>query len=89
LEEIGVQWGCSLNISDGFGPVKMIFSKPCFMEIVIWVAWNIWKERNDFILKNHEPSLARWGESDLMLHQLRVKAILVQPLLDWILSSFT
>jgi hypothetical protein len=90
-EKVGIQWDCSLNISDRFTTAKQSFAKPCFMEIAICTAWNIWKERNDYIFKNQDPSLARWGvrfRSDLMMHQYRVKASLVQPLLDWIFSSF-
>jgi hypothetical protein len=41
------------------------------MEIFVCSAWNIWKERNDFIFKQQVPSLARWRvrfQSDLLLH---------------------
>jgi hypothetical protein len=58
------------------------------MEIVICSAWNLWKERNDYIFESKVPSVARWRvrfKTDLSLHQYRVKASLVEPLLDWIL----
>jgi hypothetical protein len=40
-----------------------------------------------FIIRN--PSFACWKvrfKSDLLLHQFRVKAALVQPLLDWAIN---
>jgi hypothetical protein len=62
------------------------------MEIVSGAAWNIWKERNDFIFKNQNPTLGRWKvifQSDLLIHQYRVKPDMVQDLLTWIQSIFT
>jgi hypothetical protein len=61
------------------------------MEIVTCVAWNVWKERNEFIFEHHMPSFGCCKvrfRSDLMLHRFRIKEALDQPLLDWILSTF-
>jgi hypothetical protein len=57
------------------------------MEILACGAWNIWKMGNDIIFQGLPRSLARWRtkyQSDLMLHQYRVKSELVQPLIDWL-----
>jgi hypothetical protein len=86
---IGIQWNCSFQISSCFIQAQILFRGPCFIVVVVSAAWNIWKERNNFIFRNETPSLARWKvrfKSDLSLHQYRVKATLVQPLLDWILT---
>jgi hypothetical protein len=88
-EKINIQWDNSLEISSRFTQARQAFRGPCFIEIAICAAWNIWKERNGFIFRNEAPSLARWEvrfKSDLSLHQYRVKVALVQPLLDWIFS---
>jgi hypothetical protein len=68
---------------------KSNFQGQCFMEIFVCAAWNIWKDRNDFIFRNQEPRLGRWRVrflTDVDIHKYRVKAHLVQPLLDWITS---
>ena len=91
-EKIGVSWDCSLHVSQRFLMAKNSFTGPCFMEAVICAAWNIWKERNDCIFRNQAHSRARWRvrfQSDLLLHKYRVKSSLVQPLLDWVLDTFT
>jgi hypothetical protein len=87
--QIGVTWDLSLNLSDRYFKAKDLFNNQCFMEIIICSAWNLWKERNDYIFESKVPSAARWRvrfKSDLSLHQYRVKASLVQPLPDWIIS---
>jgi hypothetical protein len=86
-EIIGIHWDLALPISSRILAAKQIYSGPCFMEILACGAWNIWKMRNDFIFNGLPCSLARWRvkfQSDLMLHQYRVKAELVQPLIDWL-----
>ena len=62
------------------------------MEIVISAMWNIWRCRNDSIFKTLTPSLARWkvlAQADILLHQRRVKTIVVPSFLDWVLNSLT
>jgi hypothetical protein len=91
-EFTGIRWDSSELISPRFALARDSFIGPCFMEIAICAAWNIWKERNDLIFKQQNPSLRRWKvrfQSDLLLHQHRVKPAMVQPLLDWILATFT
>jgi hypothetical protein len=91
-EFTGIRWDSSELISPRFALARDSFIGPCFMEIAICDAWNIWKERNDLIFKQQNPSLRRWKvrfQSDLLLHQHRVKPAMVQPLLDWILATFT
>jgi hypothetical protein len=84
-------WDMDLAIEARYATARLIFAGPCFMEIVACVAWNVWKERNDHIFRGILPSFQRWRvrvQSDLMLHQFRVKTALVQPLVDWVASIF-
>jgi hypothetical protein len=86
-----VQWNLSQDISDRVLMAKQSFVGPCFMEVFACVAWNIWKTRNDLIFQNHSVSFGRWRvrfRHDLMLHQFKVKAALVQPLIDCCLTPF-
>jgi hypothetical protein len=89
---VGIQWDNSLSISNRLLLARSMFMGPCFMEIFTCAAWNLWKERNDLIFKNQHVSMARWKvrfRSDLMLHQYRVKEAVVQPLIAWVLHSFS
>jgi hypothetical protein len=90
-EKLGIQWDTSLHISKRFLQARNNFSGPCFMEALVCAAWNIWKERNYLIFQGQQPSLRHWRvrfQHDLMLHRYRVKASLVQPLVDWVLNIF-
>uniref|UniRef100_A0ACD5WUQ5 Uncharacterized protein n=1 Tax=Avena sativa TaxID=4498 RepID=A0ACD5WUQ5_AVESA len=89
---LNIKWDCSLTISQRFLIAKGEFEGPCFMEIVVCAAWNIWKERNELIFQGKVPSFSRWKvrfQHDLLLHQFRVKQSVVQPLLDWSSTCFT
>jgi hypothetical protein len=86
-----IQWDCSLPISSRFLRARNLFKGPCFMEVFVCAAWNIWKDRNDLIFKAIDSSLARWCvrfKNDLHLHTFRVKPSLVQPLSDFVLTCF-
>ena len=89
---ISIQWDCSLPISARLQDGKEGFLGPCFTEIFSCAAWNIWKERNDYIFRSQLPSIDRWKvrfQSDISLHRFRLKEHSVQPLLDWFLDTFT
>jgi hypothetical protein len=88
---VNIQWTHNLPISDMILLARETFQGPCFLEVVACVLWNIWKVRNDFIFQAIPASFNRWRvgfQSDLLVHQYRVKATAVQPLIDWLLSSF-
>jgi hypothetical protein len=90
-EKLDIHWDTSLQFSDQFIQARNNFRGPCFMEVMVCAAWNIWKERNDLIFQGKQPSFKRWRvrfQHDLMLHRYRVNSTLVQPLVDWILSIF-
>src|SRR4051812_34550103 len=57
---VGISWDCNLELSQRIVKAKSVFTGPCFMEIFSCAAWNIWKERNEFIFNNIRPSLSRW-----------------------------
>jgi hypothetical protein len=90
-EVIGIHWDISQPISRRILLAKQNFMGPCFMEVVACAAWNVWKIRNNLIFQNQAASFGRWRvcfQSDLMLHQFRVNAARVQPLIDWLLNIF-
>jgi hypothetical protein len=90
--KIEIDWDCSLPISQRIQSAKTMFAGPCFMEVFVCAAWNIWKDRNDLIFKTREANIARWNvrfQHDLQLHRYRIKHSLVQPLLDWIQTCFS
>jgi hypothetical protein len=86
---LNIQWDASLSLTQNYLAAKTAFNGPCFFEVFICAAWNIWKIRNDLAF-NHIPlSFARWKvcfQHDLMLHQYKVKASIVQPLVEWVTS---
>jgi hypothetical protein len=44
---------------------KQQFQSPFFMEIFIIGAWQIWKQRNNFIFDHGCPSFSSWKQSFL------------------------
>jgi hypothetical protein len=88
---IGIHWEMTQPISARILAALQHFDGPCFMEIIACAAWNIWKIRNEWIMQGVTASLDRWKikfQNDVMLHQYKVKAALVQPLIDWLLRTF-
>jgi hypothetical protein len=88
-EAIGISWDLSRNITSHSLLAKQHFTCPCFMEVLVYATWNIWKVRNDLLFQEQASSVEHWKvrfHSDLMLHQYKVKAALVQPRIDWLLS---
>jgi hypothetical protein len=87
--KVGVTWTQNDRISDSFMNAKNSFSGPCFMEIVVCSAWNIWKERNGFIFEQRRPNFARWRvavKKDLLLTSHRLKPQKKESLLAWVES---
>jgi hypothetical protein len=88
---IHIHWDVTLPLSQRYMVAKSGFQGPCFMEVVACSAWNSWKVRNELVFNNIPASINRWKvgfQKDLLLHRFRVKAALVQPLIDWLLSIF-
>lgn len=91
-EFLHIPWAESGSFSEDFVHAKAAFPGPCFMEVFACAVWNIWRARNDFIFRNIQVSFNRWKvgfQSDLFLHKYKVKSMYVQPLVEWIASSFT
>jgi hypothetical protein len=59
-EDIGIQWDTSLQFTDRFIQSRRNYVGPCFLEVMVCVAWNIWEERNDYIFQGEQPSIGRW-----------------------------
>ena len=83
---VHITWNTQVSVSQRILDACHSFTGPCFVEVVAYATWNIWKARNDMIFRDQDASHGSWRvrfSSDLMLHQYRVKANLVAPLLDW------
>ena len=84
---IGINWDLNLDVRDRLSLAAINFTGPCFWEIFASTAWNIWKERNDYIFNNLDPSLDRWKtrfKLDLQLHIFRLKSSLAHSLSAWL-----
>ena len=71
-------WVREDTLSNTFKATKDLFDGPCFMEKIVCAAWNIWKERNNFIFENQNPSFGRWKilfkkDIQLTLHRVKLK----------------
>jgi hypothetical protein len=81
-----------IDWAQGSGPemlknTKRRFKGPCFVEIIILACWNIWKQRNNKIFKNIQPTFRNWREgffSDVTLLKHRVKESTVPFLSSWL-----
>ena len=88
---MGVFWNPNTPLRQGISEFMETSSHPNCHEFFACAVWNIWKERNDLIFKGVVPSIhscRRRTKQDLLLHQFRVKAARVQPLLDRIVLFF-
>ena len=88
---VGVDWDRSLPIRDRLMDALDSFPHANFIEIFAYVAWNIWKMRNDLIFRLIPPSLDSWKyhtRRDLLLLQYRVKAASVQAFLSLVALLF-
>jgi hypothetical protein len=86
---LGIQWNLTQQITTRILTAKQAFTGPCFMEIIGCAAWNIWKMRNDMIFEGQNASINRWKvrvQGDILLHCFKVKSMLVQPLINWMLE---
>lgn len=59
----------------------------CFMKIFLVACWLLWKQRNDLIFQNIQPSLNRWKSSlreELSLHLPRLRLVSRPFLKSWL-----
>lgn len=60
---VGIFWDTSLNMDNMMMEARNNYQGRCFMEKILVGAWNICKQRNDFIfLNNKSPSLLSWRQ---------------------------
>ena len=73
--KVGIAWNMNRSRIDAIQTARRSFKGELFFEIVGIVAWNIWKERNNYIFRHIPPSLAAWRErskADLLWLKFRV-----------------
>ena len=86
-DKIGVTWVQTGDISQSFDQASRSYNGPCFMEVAVCTAWNIWKERNGLIFEQIQPSFARWKitfKKDILLTSYRLKQSKKEALLAWL-----
>ena len=74
-QKVGIVWNLNLSRIEAIQAARRSFNGELFFEFVGIVAWNIWKERNNFIFRHIPPSLAAWRErskADLLWLKFRV-----------------
>ena len=60
-----------------------------FMEVLMTVAWNIWKERNRFLFDGITPSILSWQErfkEDFAMLKHRTRSSL-HPFIDSVIDN--
>ena len=88
-ESIGLKWTRTLPFFSMIQNARQSFNKPFFMEIFIIAAWGIWKQRNNMIFDQKQPSLHSWKKTfadEVLLQANRIKEDLRTELLEWTIS---
>jgi hypothetical protein len=60
---------------------------PCFIEVTMLAAWELWKVRNDKVFHRRDPNFARWlgnFKSQCLLQSCRFKADLRSSFCVWL-----
>ena len=78
--QFGIVWNLSLSFENMLTHAKNSYQSSHFLEKVLYVAWNIWKQRNSFIFYNVQPSVASWmtffkNDLSLLVYHLRLDEI--------------
>jgi len=74
-QHLGIQWNLISDLFQMLIQAKQQFPNPYFMEIFTIVAWQIWKQRNNFIFDRGHASLDSWKfsfseEARLQAHRI-------------------
>ncbi|PWZ53651.1 hypothetical protein Zm00014a_004064 [Zea mays] len=57
---MNIQWNHQIDFFTTFQQAKDLHDSPFFMEVFIIAAWQIWKQRNNFIFDRERPSFIGW-----------------------------
>jgi hypothetical protein len=57
---LNIQWNYQINFFATFQQARDLHGSPFFMEVFIIAAWQIWKQRNNFIFNRGRPSFLGW-----------------------------
>jgi hypothetical protein len=68
---LGIHWDFSMDFFQMMVNAEQQFQRPFFMEIFIIGAWQIWKQRNNFIFDRGRPSFNNWKQCFLEEAQLQ------------------
>jgi hypothetical protein len=62
-QHLGISWDFSLEFFQMMHQAKLQYQSTFFMEIFTIAAWEIWKQRNNFIFDRGRPSFVSWKSS--------------------------
>jgi hypothetical protein len=71
-QHLGIQWDFTTSFFQMMIQAKQQFLNPFFMEFFIIGAWQIWKQRNNFIFDRDRPSFDSWRQN--FLDEARLQA---------------
>jgi hypothetical protein len=86
-QKIGVNWDTTLSLPDRFHHGQSTHNIPCFTEVTLIAAWELWKVRNDKIFQRRDPSLILWFvnfKSQCLLQSVRFKVDLRSTFCVWL-----
>jgi hypothetical protein len=77
---IGISVATTRPVPQIINRIRINLGVPFFMEIIILMAWSIWKTRNDWIFNNIDPSVEDCrirfiSEFKLLLHRVKQSSI--------------
>lgn len=84
-QHLGVQWNLVIDFFHMLLQVKQGFSHPFFMKVFIISAWQIWKQRNDFVFSGGQSSFLAWrtGFIEACLWAHRISENKHVPFFSW------
>jgi hypothetical protein len=62
-QSLGISWDFTKEFFQMMQHTKLQYQNPFFMETFIIAAWQIWKQRNNFIFDRGRPSIGSWKSS--------------------------
>jgi hypothetical protein len=86
-QRLGITWDASLQIFERLMQARSTHAIPCFIEVTMLAAWELWKVRNDKVFHRRDPNFARWlgnFKSQCLLQSCRFKADLRSSFCVWL-----
>jgi hypothetical protein len=85
--KLGIVWDGNLELLERITQARSSHVIPCFTEVVLIVAWELWKLRNDKVFQRRDPTPAQWVcnfKSQCLLQLVRFKETLRSSFWVWL-----